>query len=351
MNQEQITQLCKLLKGRQQELRTHFDRMGTDCYRIFNRNYANLPLLIDRYGNYIHLTILEDRQPLELSEEDLKKIAGVLYCPRERLIVKKRESLSDHQQYTALGDEAETLIVHENELKFKVNLRDFIDTGLFLDHRITRQMVREESFGLSVLNLFCYTGSFSLYAASGGAQRITSVDLSAPSLEQAKENFVLNEFLPGAFEFVQADVFKFLEEKAATKEKWDLIILDPPTFSNSRKMDRTLKIQKDYIDLIQACFRVLKGGGKLYFSNNQSDFRFDKREFPSGLKINEITKETTDEDFKNKGAHRCWEITGLLQGKTGNEGSSRRAPLAGSRRSRSFRGENNRPERGRHSRS
>ncbi|QEN09018.1 methyltransferase domain-containing protein [Oceanispirochaeta crateris] len=342
MNQETLDSVLKILKSRQQELRSYFSSSGTDCYRIFNRSFANLPLFIDRYGSYIHLTQLEGPEELDLSEEELKKIAGTLYCPMDRLIVKRRKSLAEHEQYTPLKDEQEKLIVHENDLSFQVNLRDYIDTGLFLDHRPTRQMVREECFDLSVLNLFSYTGSFSVYAASGGAKRITTVDLSAPYLEQAKENFRLNDFLPGAFEFVQADVFKFLKESAEKKEKWDLIILDPPTFSNSRKMERTLKIQDDYKELIEACCKVMKGGGRLLFSNNQSDFRFHKKDFPTGLQIDEITKETTAEDFKNKPAHKCWVITGFFQGKTGHEGSSRKAPRSSG---------NRRPERGRHSRS
>jgi len=342
MNQDTFERVLKILKPRQQELRSYFSSRGTDCYRIFNRNFANLPLLIDRYGNYMHLTLLEGPEELELSEDELKKLAGALYCPRERLIVKERQSLKDHEQYTALGESQEKIIVSENDLKFQINLTDYIDTGLFLDHRLTRQMVREECFDLSVLNLFSYTGSFSVYAASGGAKRITTVDLSATYLEQAKENFRLNSFLPGAFEFIQADVFKFLKEAAQKKERWDLIILDPPTFSNSRKMDRTLKIQQDYKELIEGCANVLKGGGKILFSNNQSDFRFHKKDFPSGIQIDEITNKTTDEDFRNKPAHKCWEITGFFQGRTGHE-----KPPA-----KSFRSPGKRtPDRGRHSRS
>ncbi|MDC7241526.1 MAG: class I SAM-dependent methyltransferase [Spirochaetales bacterium] len=344
MKEEYLDKLLSLLKTRQKELRTHFTELGTNCYRVFNRNFADLPLLIDRYGAYMHLTILEGKEEFELSEEEIVKIAGALYCPRERMIIKSRQSLSDHEQYKALDEQQEKILVQENELKFQVNLKDYIDTGLFLDHRKTREMIREEAFGKSVLNLFSYTGSFSLYAASGGASRITTVDLSATYLDWAKDNFRNNDFLPGAFEFLQSDVFKFLEEAAAKKDKWDLIILDPPTFSNSRKMDRTLKIQKDYIELIEACYKVLKGEGHIYFSNNQSDFRFDKRDFPSGVKIEEITRETTDEDFKGKPAHRCWSLTGYFQGYTGKEGKSRR-------RSRPFNSSNSRPPRGRDSRS
>ena len=336
---EQLDKVLKILKSRHNEKRRHFDPEGTDCYRIFNRDFGNLPLLIDRYGSWIHLTLLENQEGIELSEEEIKKIADVLYCPIRKFVVKRRQLLSDHEQYSALGEEQGKVTVRENDLLFEVNLTDRIDTGLFLDHRPTREMVRADSFGRSVLNLFCYTGSFSVYAASGGASRITSVDLSATALEQAKKNFRLNDFLPGAFEFIQADVFNFLEEAAARGEKWDLIVLDPPTFSNSRKMDRTLKIQKDYVELITSCFKVLKGAGTLIFSNNQSDFRFDKKEFPSGIKINEITAQTTGEDFKGRPAHRCWELTGLLQGKTGKEVAKSGGR---SRNRRPFRGEDSR---------
>jgi 23S rRNA G2069 N7-methylase RlmK/C1962 C5-methylase RlmI len=345
MKQEILNKLLSILKTSQKELRNYFSTMGTDCYRIFNRSYNNLPLLIDRYGAFIHITILDGPEEFELSEEEIKKIAGVLYCPVEKIIIKNRQSLTDHEQYSALDEKQENIIANENELKFNINLRDYIDTGLFLDHRKTREMVRNESFGLSVLNLFSYTGSFSVYAASGGASRITTVDLSGTYIEQAKENFRLNDMLPGAFEFVQADVFKFLEEAAEKKEKWDLIVLDPPTFSNSRKMDRTLNIQKDYLELIFSCFKILKGGGRLLFSNNLSDFRFHKKDFPSGIKIEDITKLTTDIDFKNKPAHKCWELTGFHHGKTGHESRPRRP---GPRR---FNSSNNGPDKGRDSRS
>ncbi|MDC7234865.1 MAG: class I SAM-dependent methyltransferase [Spirochaetales bacterium] len=324
MKQETLEKLTSILKNRQKELRSHFTPLGTDCYRIFNRSYSNLPLLIDRYGAYMHITLLEGEEQFALSEDQIKKIAGALYTPVEKVIIKTRESLTEHQQYASLDDKQEKLTVQENGLNFQVNLHDYIDTGLFLDHRKTREMVREESFGKSVLNLFSYTGSFSVYAASGGASRITTVDLSATYLDQAKDNFRANDFLPGAFEFVQADVFKFLEESAEQKEKWDIIVLDPPTFSNSRKMDRTLKIQKDYLELILGCFKILKGGGTLLFSNNLSDFRFHKKDFPSGIKIQEITDLTTDVDFKNRPAHKCWELTGFLQGRTGHEPKPRR---------------------------
>lgn len=324
MKQEILDKLLSILKTSQKDMRNHFTSAGTDCYRIFNRSYSNLPLLIDRYGVYIHITVLDGPEEFELSEEEIKKIAGALYCPVDRMIIKTRQSLSDHEQYSALDGKQEKIIANENGLKFHVNLRDYIDTGLFMDHRKTREIVRNDCFGLSVLNLFSYTGSFSVYAASGGASRITTVDLSGTYLEQSKDNFRLNDFLPGAFEFVQSDVFKFLKEAAEKKEKWDLIILDPPTFSNSRKMERTLKIQKDYLELILSCFKVLKGGGRLLFSNNLSDFRFHKKDFPSGIKIEDITKLTTDIDFKNKPAHKCWELTGILQGKTGHEPRSRR---------------------------
>lgn len=345
MKQETLDKLLSILKNSQKEMRTHFTASGTDCYRIFNRNYSNLPLLIDRYGAYIHVTVLEGSDDFSLTEDEINKIAGALYCPVERMIIKTRQSLTDHEQYSTLDEQQEKITVRENDLQFHVNLRDYIDTGLFLDHRKTREMVREESFGLSVLNLFSYTGSFSVYAASGGASRITTVDLSGTYLDQARENFRLNDFLPGAFEFVQADVFKFLQEAADKKEKWDLIILDPPTFSNSRKMDRTLKIQNDYLELILGCFRILKGGGRLIFSNNLSDFRFHKKDFPSGIKIEEITRETTDIDFKGRPAHKCWELTGFLQGKTGHESRPRR-PSPGR-----FNSSKKRPDRGRDSRS
>ena len=192
---------------------------------------------MDFYGEFLHISQFrqDGGEGEDLSPEVLERVAGALYIKRENIIIKTREKLQEHRQYTALDNKKDTLEVHENGLRFQVNLRDYIDTGLFLDHRKTRQLVREECFGKKVLNLFAYTGSFSVYAASGGADGVTTVDLSSPYLQWAEENFRANDFLPGMFEFVQSDVIPYLKEAGKKKRKWDLIILDPPDFFQQQK--------------------------------------------------------------------------------------------------------------------
>ena len=230
-----------------------------------------------------------------------------MYFPENRIYLKTRVVLSDKQQYDKFTSENVIEEVFEQGLRFKVNLSDYIDTGLFLDHRNTRTLVRNYAAGKRVLNLFCYTGSFSVYAAAGGAESTTSVDLSNVYLNWARENMALNLFVSSAHKFIQEDVFSFLKEAEKNREKWDLIILDPPTFSNSRKMEKVLDIQRDHLDLINSCLSLLTKNGKLIFSNNFGKFRLDPAVRQKGF-VNNITEETIPEDFKGSKIHKCWLI-------------------------------------------
>jgi 23S rRNA (cytosine1962-C5)-methyltransferase len=203
-------------------------------------------------------------------------------------------------------------VVQENDLKFIVNLSDYLDTGLFLDHRVTREIVKKESARKKVLNLFCYTGSFSVYAAAGGANEVTSVDLSKTYLNWAEKNMQLNGFINtppsgppvpertgdgGAYKYVHADVMKYLQTLPGNY--FDIVILDPPTFSNSQRMDGFLDIQRDHVRLINDCLNGLKKNGVLYFSTNSRKFILDKDKISSGS-IKNITKATTPFDFVRK---------------------------------------------------
>ena len=191
-------------------------------------------------------------------------------------------------------------------MKFKVNLSDYLDTGLFLDHRITRQMVREQSKDKKVLNLFCYTASFSIYAAAGGAAEIVSVDLSKTYLQWGEENMKLNGFFqPKKHQFIHADVLQFLEE--LPKNYFDLIILDPPTFSNSKRMKDFLDIQRDHVQLINQCLAVMKADGLLYFSTNYRKFELDEPAIDAAS-VKDITAVTTPFDFAQKLYRKCFLI-------------------------------------------
>ena len=308
MNQEKFNQLILQLKKKNKKFRPYFNAGGTDCYRIHNLTVDETPVSLDIYGDVLHISISETLGSSgELfSEEELMKIGGALYIKPENIIQKTREKLKEHRQYALQGEDREFRFVKENGLTFLVNLQDYIDTGLFLDHRKTRQMIREQSAGKRVLNLFAYTGSFSVYAASGGAETITTVDMSSTYLAWAEKNFMENGFLPGMFEFVCSDVTPFLEKSRKEGRKWDIIILDPPTFSNSRKMEGVWDIQKDHEKMLDLCSSLTAKGGVILFSTNYKKFYFNKRSISEKFRMEDLTSPTTDEDFLGKPLHRCW---------------------------------------------
>jgi len=196
--------------------------------------------------------------------------------------------------------------VQEAGLSFRVNLTDYLDTGLFLDHRITRGMVRDEAKGKRVLNLFCYTGSFSVYAAAGGATRVDSVDLSKTYLAWAEENMKLNGGMGSPdCRFIHADVKQWLDETPT--DFYDLVIMDPPTFSNSKRMKDFLDIQLDHASLINKTLRAMKTGGTLYFSTNYRKFQLEKEKI-TAASIRDITNATTPFDFQGKLFRWCYLI-------------------------------------------
>lgn len=208
-------------------------------------------------------------------------------------------------QYQKVNTVKSELVVKEDNLQFIVNLSDYLDTGLFLDHRITRSMVKEGARGKRVLNLFCYTGSFSIYAAAGGAEKVSSVDLSKTYLDWASRNMNLNfpDYL--GHEIVHADVKQHLLQLPS--ESFDIVVMDPPTFSNSKRMEDFLDIQRDHVSLINECLRILDKEGLLYFSTNFTKFQLDQEKINSNV-IKDITKATTPFDFVGKLSRQCFKI-------------------------------------------
>lgn len=191
-------------------------------------------------------------------------------------------------------------------MKFKVNLSDYLDTGLFLDHRITRSMVRDEAKGKRVLNLFCYTASFSVYAAAGGAETVSSVDLSKTYLKWGEENMQLNELYDEKkHQYIHADVKQYLDTLGSNS--FDLVIMDPPTFSNSKRMKDFLDIQRDHVELLNKTLAALSSGGLIYFSTNYRRFILDKENINASL-IEDITRTTTPFDFEGKLFRWCYKI-------------------------------------------
>jgi 23S rRNA (cytosine1962-C5)-methyltransferase len=223
------------------------------------------------------------------------------------VFIKTRKKMKGEDQYEKQSDKSFTIIVKEQGQKFLVNLTDYLDTGLFFDHRPLRNMVRSMCQGKKVLNLFCYTGAFSVYAAQGKASKVDSVDLSKTYLTWAQNNMKLNGFLPenNAYSFIQNDTVTFLN---STQNTYDIIILDPPTFSNSKRTSTTLDINRDYPVLINACLSLLSPDGTLFFSTNSKKLFFEPALLNNAGTITDITELTIPEDFRNKKIHRCWKI-------------------------------------------
>ncbi|MBP6624979.1 MAG: class I SAM-dependent methyltransferase, partial [Chitinophagaceae bacterium] len=208
-------------------------------------------------------------------------------------------------QYEKVDSKQHFFEVQEQGIKFKVNMHDYLDTGLFLDHRITRQRVRLEAKGKHVLNLFAYTGAFSVYAAIGGAFSTTTVDLSNTYLNWAKENFKLNQISLARHDFIKTDAKEWVKQKP--QKKYDIIVLDPPTVSRSKMAKTKFDIQPDHPELINHTLNHLVEGGVLYFSNNFREFQF-QQELINASSIEDITLQTIPPDFRNKIIHRCWRI-------------------------------------------
>ena len=208
-------------------------------------------------------------------------------------------------QYEKLSLENHIMTAYEAGLQFKVNLSDYLDTGLFLDHRITRGMIREEVKDKKVLNLFCYTGSFSVYAAAGGAAEVTSVDLSKTYLSWAEENMRLNGFDHPKHTFVHADVLQYLD--TLKLNTYDLVIIDPPTFSNSKRMKDFLDVQRDHADMLNKVLLATKKDGVVYFSNNYRRFVMETEKI-NAASIKDITNQTLPFDFQQKLIRKCYRL-------------------------------------------
>jgi 23S rRNA (cytosine1962-C5)-methyltransferase len=287
-------------------------RQGIGCYRIYDHDLPEAPFIIEQYEDKLYVSEYKRQHQLsdEAHEQWLEKskevMAEVIGVQEEDIFLKMRKRKEGRlDQYQKVDEAKAEYIVQEGGLKFIVNLSDYLDTGLFLDHRITRQMVKDMCNGKKVLNLFCYTGSFSVYAASGGAAQVVSVDLSKTYLTWAERNMQLNFPDYQHASFVHADVLQYLKDLPA--ESFDVIVMDPPTFSNSKRMKDILDIQRDHVTLINNCLRLLSKDGVLFFSTNYTRFVLDTSSLHA-TQIKDITKATTPFDFAGKLHRQCFKI-------------------------------------------
>lgn len=286
-------------------------RQNISCYRVYDHDLPEFPFCIEFYDDKLYVAEYKRRHSMtdeehdEWMEKSLEIICEVLAVSKGNIFLKLRQRKPGRLgQYQKFDEVQHEFVVEENGLKFIINLSDYLDTGLFLDHRLTRERVRAESKDKKVLNLFAYTGSFSVYAAAGGASEVVTVDLSKTYLGWAEKNLQLNGFTDQVkYKFIHADVMQYL--KTLPAGHFDLIVMDPPTFSNSKRMEDFLDIQRDHVELINDCLRSLKEGGVLYFSTNFRRFVMDKENVRASS-VKDITKATTPFDFEGKLFRWCF---------------------------------------------
>ncbi|WP_374538409.1 class I SAM-dependent methyltransferase [Chitinimonas taiwanensis] len=284
-------------------------RVGTEAYRIYDRDIPQYPVAVDVYGTRAHVAEYDtgwqqsDEEHAAWVAEVRATVAEVLGMEPKTIAFKLRRRQKGDFQYSRTGFHSKDFAVHEQGRKFWVNLDEYLDTGLFLDHRPTRKRVGEEAAGKRFLNLFAYTGSFSVYAATGGASSSVTVDLSNTYLDWAKRNFELNGVDLQRHQLVRADVFRYLETAIDEGQLFDLIVMDPPSFSNSAKMQDILDVQRDHVALVHSCLKLLMPGGVLYFSNNLRGFTLDASLVPL---CRDISAQSVPEDFRNRKIHQCF---------------------------------------------
>ncbi len=309
-NSDFANRLKKNIKG----MKSWLKQQNIDCFRVYDADIPEFNVSVDKYAD--HIVIHEYAAPKDVDElkasqrlqEAIYWAPKILNISADKVSLKVRAKQKGKNQYQQLSKTKKELVVQEYNALFKVNLWDYLDTGLFLDHRKTRQIVSKKSAGKTLLNLFAYTGSVSVQAALAGAEKVTTVDMSNTYLDWAKDNFELNKLRSHKYEFIQADCLKWL---ADNKNGYDVVFIDPPTFSNSKRMDESFDVQRDHLALIKSGMKSVNPDGELVFTNNKRSFKIDFDGLNLvGLKAECLTELTRDFDFKrNKHIHNSWLIT------------------------------------------
>ncbi len=284
-------------------------REGFEAFRIYEKDIPDFPFIVDVYQDN---AVIYEKRDEEIDAEKfdhfnfiISAVKNILNIGEEKVIIKARKRQVGDTQYTKLEERNELISVKEYAANFLVNLHDYLDTGLFLDHRPLRQIVFKSSEGKKVLNLFSYTGSISVMAALGKARQVTSVDMSATYQEWCRRNFEHNNIPVKDHNFITDSALEYLEKAS---QRFDMIILDPPTFSNSKKMEEDFEVEKDQVFLIKHCMRLLAPDGVLYFSNNKRAFKIDPKVLELA-NVQDITPRTIPEDYRNSKIHHCFKIT------------------------------------------
>lgn len=301
------------LKERVEKISSYLKKNKIEAYRAYETELVDFPVFIDIYGKFAHIQILADSEDYEISEEKKKiiekSIKSTLNISSSNQIWKIRKQQKGKSQYEKLDHSKNTFIVNEYSSKFLINLSDYLDTGLFLDHRETRQLVAELSRGKErLLNLFGYTGSFCVTAANAGVSYTTSVDMSNTYSDWARMNFDLNGMDKYKHIAIRENVPVFLDTALKKRWKYDVIVIDPPTFSNSKKMKMPFDIKRDYPKLINSSLELLHEKGILVFSTNFTKFKMNE-DLILARKITDITEKTIPPDFSNLKIHQCFLVS------------------------------------------
>ena len=344
-NQTQAILFYNRLVKRYKHLRKYARRSSIFAYRLYDRDIPEISASVDLYiedkTDLLFAVLTEYERPHYNKEgktaaslsELTEVLCTALRISPEQVYQKCRRRQRGEAQYEKIAESGKLIIVREGKCRFFVNLSDYLDTGLFLDHRPARLAVAVSAAGKTVLNLFCYTASFSVHALVNGARRVCSVDLSKNYLQWAAENAQLNEVADSdRCRFVQSDVRLFLDQAAQRKNRWDIIICDPPTFSNSKRTSQFFDVNRHWQKLIRSCCKILAPEGVLYFSTNSRTLRFNAAELSdrsSGsveenrfiyqntlFTVQDISVQSIPEDFRNKKIHRLWKITHNISFKT-----------------------------------
>ncbi|MCL1076881.1 bifunctional 23S rRNA (guanine(2069)-N(7))-methyltransferase RlmK/23S rRNA (guanine(2445)-N(2))-methyltransferase RlmL [Parashewanella spongiae] len=305
---------CNRIKKNLKQLNKWAKKEGIDSYRIYDADLPDYNVAIDKYLN--HLVVQEYAAPIEIPESVTKRRISdiLLVLPQltdvapNNIVVKTRSRQKGSNQYQKRNQDKVELITTEYNAKFKLNLSGYLDTGLFLDHRLTRRLVGDKSKNRHVLNLFAYTGTASVHAALGGAKSVTTVDMSHTYLLWAEENFKLNGIYGNQYHFEQADCLQWIKE---SEEQFDLIFIDPPTFSNSKRMEDSFEVERDHVELLTDLMKLLMPDGEIIFSNNKRKFKMDIEALAKiGIKVENLDAKTLPLDYKrNPQIHNTWLLT------------------------------------------
>lgn len=284
-----------------------------EAYRLYDRDIPEYPFIIDCYGGYL---VLYDRRNQEIDytfeksanlDNMMNALSKLFLESPKQIILKERRKQKGISQYEKISRKQKYISITEGPCQFLVNIWDYLDTGLFLDHRPLRKIIYKQAKDKKILNLFSYTGSISVAGAIGGGL-ITSVDLSNTYLNWAHDNFKHNNIDVNQHEFIRDNVVEYLNLSQNSSRKFDLIILDPPTFSNSKRMEEIFDVQKDHFQLISNCLNLLKDEGLLYFSTNKKKFKYDPA-INEIAKLRDISNKTIPQDFRDNNIHHCYLIS------------------------------------------